>query len=313
MEPGFVFLDEVLSGVRWDAKYATWDNFTGTPVEGYEVNRIVGSYALADALLEAKTRAAALGFGLLLWDGYRPQRAVNRFLEWSAQPEDGRTKQRFYPNIDRAEMFTNGYVAPKSGHSRGSAVDLTLYRLDTGELAAMGGGHDLMDERSHHGATRSLGGRSPRIAGACVRSWNTAGSNAYDREWWHYVLQRRAVPRHLLRLPDPVGAGDAIPFPRGRRRHGWPNARARRVDRGRLVRLSGGHRLHHRGRVRAHVHVAGIGVWPRTASPPSLDPCDVCAMTPHDRDDLARLLLLALWSFALTALAWGIGLYITRP
>ena len=77
---------------------------------------------------------------------------MNRFLEWSAQPEDGRTKQRFYPNIDRAEMFTNGYVAPKSGHSRGSAVDLTLYRLDTGELAAMGGGHDLMDERSHHGA-----------------------------------------------------------------------------------------------------------------------------------------------------------------
>ena len=152
MDVGFVFLDEVLSGVRWDAKYATWDNFTGTPVDGYEVNRIVSSRALADALLDATTRAAGVGFGLLLWDAYRPQRAVDRFIEWSAQPEDGRTKQRFYPNIDRAEMFPRGYVAPRSGHSRGSAVDLTLYRLDTGELTAMGGGHDLMDERSHHGA-----------------------------------------------------------------------------------------------------------------------------------------------------------------
>ena len=188
MEAGFVFLDEALSGVRWDAKYATWDNFTGTPVDGYEVNRIVGSHAMADALLEAKTRATALGFGLLLWDAYRPQRAVNRFLEWSAQPEDGRTKQNFYPNIDRAEMFTNGYVAPRSGHSRGSAVDLTLYRLDTGELAPMGGRHDLMDERSHHGA--------PAVSGVEAQNRQTlcsvmehSGFRRYDCEWWHYALR----------------------------------------------------------------------------------------------------------------------------
>ena len=62
MEPGFVYLDEVLPGVRWDAKYATWDNFTGTPVDGYEVNRVVGSDALADALRDATTRAAAVAF-----------------------------------------------------------------------------------------------------------------------------------------------------------------------------------------------------------------------------------------------------------
>ena len=207
MERGFVFLDEVLSGVRWDAKYATWDNFTGKPVEGYEVNRIVGSYALAGALLEAKLRAAALGFGLLLWDGYRPQRAVDRFLEWSAQPEDGRTKERFYPNIDRAEMFSSGYVAPRSGHSRGSAVDLTLYRLDTGEVAAMGGGHDLMDERSHHGATGVSGAEAENRRSLCSLM-EASGFEPYEREWWHYVLTRRAVPRHLLRLPHPVGGAD---------------------------------------------------------------------------------------------------------
>ncbi len=200
MERGFVFLDEVLSGVRWDAKYATWDNFTGTPVEGYEVNRIVGSYALADALLEAKRRAAALGFGLLLWDGYRPQRAVNRFLEWSAQPEDGRMKERFYPNIDRAEMFSNGYVAPRSGHSRGSAVDLTLYRLDTGEVAAMGGGHDLMDERSHHGATGVSGAEAENRRSLCS-IMEASGFARYQQEWWHYVLSDEPYPDTYFDFP----------------------------------------------------------------------------------------------------------------
>ena len=200
MERGFVFLDEVLSGVRWDAKYATWDNFTGTPVDGYEVNRIVGSLALADALLRAMTHAAAHGFGLLLWDGYRPQRAVDRFLEWSARPEDGRTKDRFYPNIDRAEMFANGYVASKSGHSRGSAVDLTLYRLETGELAPMGGRHDLMDERSHHGATGV-----PVIHAQNRRSlcsiMEHSGFQRYDHEWWHYSLRVEPYPDTYFDFP----------------------------------------------------------------------------------------------------------------
>jgi zinc D-Ala-D-Ala dipeptidase len=200
METGFVFFDEVLSGVRWDAKYATWDNFTGTPVDGYEVNRIVGSDALADALLEAKTRAAAVGFGLLLWDAYRPQRAVSRFLEWSGQPEDGRTKARFYPNIDRAEMFTNGYVAPRSGHSRGSAVDLTLYHLDTGELAAMGGGHDFMDELSHHGA-RGVSGIEARNRRSLSSIMERSGFQRYECEWWHYSLRDEPYPDTYFDFP----------------------------------------------------------------------------------------------------------------
>lgn len=200
MEKGFVFLDEVLRGVRCDAKYATWDNFTGTPVDGYEVNRIVASYALANALLEAKTRAAALGFGLLLWDGYRPQRAVDRFLEWSAQPEDGRTKARFYPNIDRAQMFSHGYVAPRSGHSRGSAVDLTLYRLDTGELASMGGRHDFMDERSHHGA-RGVSGSEAQNRRRLCSIMEASGFERYDREWWHYVLIDEPYPDSYFDFP----------------------------------------------------------------------------------------------------------------
>jgi D-alanyl-D-alanine dipeptidase len=200
LAPGFVFLDEVLSGVRWDAKYATWDNFTGRPVDGYELNRVVGSSALADALLDAQHEAAGLGFGLLLWDGYRPQRAVDRFLRWSDEPEDGRTKAHFYPRISRPQMFANGYVAPKSGHSRGGAVDLTLFRLDTGELAPMGGRHDLMDERSHHGAA-GVGEDEARNRRALCSIMERSGFEAYEREWWHYVLRREPHPDRYFDFP----------------------------------------------------------------------------------------------------------------
>src|SRR6266480_1606259 len=105
MKDDLVFVDEFVSGVRWDAKYATWDNFTGKPVDGYLANRIVGTTALCAALERAREAAAALGFGLLLWDGYRPQRAVDCFLRWAQQPEDGRTKSVLNPNSYRSFMF----------------------------------------------------------------------------------------------------------------------------------------------------------------------------------------------------------------
>jgi D-alanyl-D-alanine dipeptidase len=200
MTDAFVFVDEVVSGIRWDAKYATWDNFTGKPVDGYLANRIVGTRPLCAALERVRGEAAALGFGLLLWDGYRPQRAVDCFVRWAKQREDGRTKPRHYPSLDRAEMFERGYVAVKSGHSRGSTVDLTLYHLRTGELARMGGGFDLMDPISHHGAkgiTR-VEARNRR----CLRAVMAAcGFSAYEYEWWHYTLADEPFPDTYFDFP----------------------------------------------------------------------------------------------------------------
>lgn len=200
MKSDFVFVDELVPGIRWDAKYATWDNFTGKPVDGYLANRAVGTTALCAALENAKDKAASLGFGLLLWDCYRPQRAVDCFLRWSAQPEDWRTKQRHYPNIDRAEMFEKGYVATKSGHSRGSTVDLTLYDLATGELAAMGGDHDLMDSISHHGAAgiAPVAAQNRRHLCSIMES---CGFDRYDSEWWHYTLRDEPYPDSYFDFP----------------------------------------------------------------------------------------------------------------
>ena len=106
MEKGFVFLDEVIPGIRWDAKYATWDNFTGKPVDGYDVNRIVATEELANALKEVQKEANQMGYGLLVWDAYRPQRAVDNFLRCAAEPEDGRTKEVHYPSIKREELLS---------------------------------------------------------------------------------------------------------------------------------------------------------------------------------------------------------------
>ncbi|HVW42157.1 MAG TPA: D-Ala-D-Ala dipeptidase VanX [Amycolatopsis sp.] len=200
MNDDFVFVDEFVPGIRWDAKYATWDNFTGKPVDGYVANRIVGTRALCEALERARDKAAPLGFGLLLWDGYRPQCAVDCFLRWSRQPEDGRTKPRHYPNIDRSEIFEAGYVAARSGHSRGSTVDLTLYDLATGTLAPMGGGHDLMDPVSHHGAKGIT--QVETTNRQCLRSiMADCGFGSYDREWWHYTLKDEPYPGTYFDFP----------------------------------------------------------------------------------------------------------------
>ncbi|HEY3925505.1 MAG TPA: D-Ala-D-Ala dipeptidase VanX [Acidothermaceae bacterium] len=200
MNSDFVFVDEFVPGIRWDAKYATWDNFTGKPVDGYQANRIVGTRALCAALYRAREKAASSGFGLLLWDAYRPQRAVDCFLRWSQQAEDGRRKPRHYPNIDRPAMFEQGYVATKSGHSRGATVDLTFYDLATGELAPMGGDHDLMDPVSHHTAD----GLTPIEASnrQHLRSvMEACGFGSYDREWWHYTLQHEPYPNTYFDFP----------------------------------------------------------------------------------------------------------------
>jgi len=200
MNLDFVFVDESVPGIRWDAKYATWDNFTGKPVDGYLANRIVGTMALCAALQTAQAAAASLGFGLLLWDGYRPQRAVECFLRWSQRAEDGRKKPRHYPNIERPELFEMGYVAPQSGHSRGSAVDLTLFHLGTGELASMGGGHDLMDPISHHGA-KGITPVNARNREHLCSVMEGCGFNAYEREWWHYSLRDEPYPNTYFDFP----------------------------------------------------------------------------------------------------------------
>jgi D-alanyl-D-alanine dipeptidase len=200
MTEGFVYLDAVLPGVFWDAKYATADNFTGSVVDGYHVNRIVGTRETAEAILRAIDLAAKQGGALLLWDGYRPQRAVDCFLRWADAPEDGKTKARHYPNIGKRDIIPLGYVAAKSGHSRGSAIDLTLCDPRSGHPLDMGGDFDLMDVRSHHGALE-LPPAAARNRQILREIMEKSGFVAYEMEWWHYSLKNEPYPDRYFDFP----------------------------------------------------------------------------------------------------------------
>lgn len=200
MQPGFVYLETAVPALKWDAKYATADNFTGAPVDGYRANRVVGTVQLANALRDVAIRAQGEGLGLFIWDAYRPQRAVRRFVEWVNEAEDMRTKAAHYPNVERARMIELGYIAARSGHSRGSTVDLTLHRLDTGTLLEMGGDFDLMDVRSHHGAP----GISPEAAqnrAHLKELMSSCGFAPYENEWWHYRLENEPYPDTYFDFP----------------------------------------------------------------------------------------------------------------
>lgn len=196
---GFVYLDEAVPGVLWDAKYAGADNFLGEPADGYRVNRVVGTAELAKALVCAQEKAAEKGLRLLLWDAYRPQRAVDHFVRFCASPETGKTKEKHYPNHDKAQLIPLGYIAARSGHSRGSTIDLTLADGE-GRPLDMGGIFDFMDERSHHGAD----GITPEQAEnrALLRGIMLGcGLTDYRCEWWHYRLADEPYPEIWFDFP----------------------------------------------------------------------------------------------------------------
>ncbi len=207
---GFVYLDEAAPGILYDAKYASSDNFTGDPVDGYSANRIAISIEAAEGLIKAASIAAGQDLNLLVYDAARPQRAVDRFVAWSKEAEDGSTKDKHYPHLNKKALFGE-YIATRSGHSRGGAVDLTLADKNGAPLD-MGGIFDLLDPRSHHGA-RGLTGAQEDNRALLRRIMEQAGFRAYESEWWHYSLENEPYPKKyfdfeigpagvLIEMPD---------------------------------------------------------------------------------------------------------------
>lgn len=192
MEKGFVYLTDVVPGVQEEIRYATAHNLTGHPLAGYHAGRAVATCEAAAALGKACAAARKLGYGLLIYDAYRPQKAVDDFVRWSAAPEDGKTKAEFYPALDKRELFPKGYIALHSGHSRGSTIDLTLTDA-AGRPVDMGGGFDLMDERSHHNAP-GLTAEQERHRRTLCALMAYAGFAPYECEWWHYRLMKEPYP-----------------------------------------------------------------------------------------------------------------------
>ena len=181
------YLDEVAPTIKVDLKYCGYDNFVGRPIDGYTTGRraILRKDAAA-ALAKAQKKLEARGLGLLVWDAYRPHRALRDFYNWSMNDDDS-TRARFYPNITKRGIYENKYIGLTSEHSWGVAVDITLINLRTGKELDMGGRHDLLDARS---ATEYAGLTPPQQANRLLLRDTLAsvGMKNYSKEWWHYFV-----------------------------------------------------------------------------------------------------------------------------
>lgn len=198
---GFARLADVAPGVAQDIRYASDRNFVGRAVEGYAPG---ASCVLTKPAAEALKRASELlppGLRLLVWDCYRPERAVRDFVRWAGSEGDAsgggaRAKALYYPeHASRKELFRLGYVADRrSGHSRGSTVDLTVEGLD------MGTGFDEFTERSHT-ASHLVSPEARANRALLLRVMLAAGFVNYEREWWHFTLEREPFPDTYFDFP----------------------------------------------------------------------------------------------------------------
>ncbi len=199
IDPGFVDILSRVPDARIEMRYSTEDNFVGAVVDGYERARCLLSPAAADALAGVQEDIRAFGLRLIMFDCYRPQRAVDHFVRWSQDPADQKTKARYYPREDKATMFEKGYIDRRSGHSRGSTVDIGLADASGKELD-MGTGWDFMDPSS---ATESADvPEAARRNRLMLRSVMAAqGFRNYAGEWWHYTLTSETWPERYFDVP----------------------------------------------------------------------------------------------------------------
>ena len=123
---GFVYLRDIDPTIVQDIRYAGSHNFVGRPIRGYLAAECILSEPAANALKAVQRKLAEKKLSLIVWDCYRPKRAVDDFLQWSKDPARYEMKAEFYPRTDKQKLFALGYLAKPSAHSRGSTVDLGI-------------------------------------------------------------------------------------------------------------------------------------------------------------------------------------------
>lgn len=212
---GFVYLDDVDPTVIQHLRYYTNENFVGKRLEGYKSNKVILTRQTAEALSTIQKELLKDGYSLVIYDAYRPQRTVDFFVKWAADISDQVEKEKYYPTINKADVFKLGYVAAKSGHTRGSTVDLTIIKTNTPLKAIelqkrqltdgswipfledgtvdMGSSLDLFGEASHHDSTL-IAPEFLRMRNYLRNIMKKHGFNDYNEEWWHYTLQNEPFP-----------------------------------------------------------------------------------------------------------------------
>ncbi|MCW1957410.1 MAG: M15 family metallopeptidase [Mycobacterium sp.] len=234
----FVALADVDDSILQDIRYFTPHNFTGDPVDGYIAPMCILTRQAADALARAQRDFVEDGYTLKVYDCYRPQRAVDEFVTWAENLADQRMKPEFYPRVDKTVLFAEGYIAERSGHSRGSTVDLTLVPLSAAptppyvpgqpliDCAApqlirfpdnsldMGTGFDCFDTLANTDDPRIIGDAAKNRT-LLLEGLQRYGFVNYDKEWWHFTYKPADVgepyPDTIFDFPvDPAALGTAV-------------------------------------------------------------------------------------------------------
>ncbi|MEJ8574393.1 M15 family metallopeptidase [Microbaculum marinum] len=197
---GFADVSTVVPGLVVDMRYFGSDNFTGAPVEGYESPVCLLSRPATEALARIQAELAGFALGLKVFDCYRPARAVAEFVRWSKDEDDLKMKAQYYPTLEKGELFPQGYIAERSGHSRGSTVDLTLVYLPFQSELPMGTGYDFFSERSWpDNPDQPSQARANRLLLQSVMVRH--GFKPYEYEWWHFTLADEPYPETYFDFP----------------------------------------------------------------------------------------------------------------
>ena len=196
---GFVVISEAVPDVILEIRYYSTYNFVGSRIDGYEEPVALMTKEAAKALKAVSDDVKAQGYRLKIYDAYRPARAVAHFCRW-AKDADTSMKRAFYPNLDKANLSKQDYIASKSGHSRGSTVDLTLFDMKTGKEVDMGGTFDMLDPSAHpdyKGITEQQYENRQILRQAMMRH----GFKPLYSEWWHFTLRDEPYPNTYFDFP----------------------------------------------------------------------------------------------------------------
>ncbi len=183
----FISIADLDRTILLDIRYAGNHNFVGRPIPGYLAPKCLLSEPAALALVAVQKDLRPYGLTLRIYDCYRPQKAVNAFVEWAKDLRDEKMRREFYPRVEKTALFRDGYIAEKSGHSRGSTVDLTIDGLDMGTV------FDYFDPLSHT--------ENPKVSGTARKNrlllktlMEKHGFRNLPEEWWHFTLKNEPHP-----------------------------------------------------------------------------------------------------------------------
>jgi len=202
---GFAYLKKENPTLILDLRYATSENFTGKIVTGYTSEKAIGTKALSIALRKVQALLRSKGLGLKVFDAYRPQSAVDAFISWAASASDTLKKREYYPNLKKEDLFDLGYIAEKSGHTRGSTIDVTLVYLKgrrKGKEIDMGGKWDYFGEASHFNYQK-ISPKQMENRRLLRDLMIEGGFNPYEKEWWHFSLKNEPFPTTYFDFPLP--------------------------------------------------------------------------------------------------------------